>query len=441
MKIPQSPPSIKETAEILGSMNFNMETLMPHLEIVNREYLHWDELRVDDRFKEVNLKQLWALARFSRDLNRRLIKLNGTLLQYVQTPYIEKTLHDLDVRVGGKVYLDERLQNQNMQKKYLVNSLMEEAIASSQLEGAVTSRTVAKRMLRENRKPRNHSEQMIVNNYMTMRHIKEHAEPNQKLTIELMQEIHKLISKDTLEDKAHEGVFRATDDVKVFSHDGEIVHDPPGWKNIDALLKEVCDFSNNEPDKYYLNPIVKAIVLHYLMGYIHPFYDGNGRTARALFYWYLITRSYNYVEYVAVSTAIKNAPSKYARAYLYSETDGSDVTYFVKFNLRAIDIAVSSFEKYMEKTGQENVKILETIRQNPKLNFRQADILVNLNKTGKAVTISEMQERYSVTYQTARADLLGLTKQKYLQKFSKGKEFIFMLNRDKCIGGANKAHK
>ncbi|MCZ7399650.1 MAG: Fic family protein [Candidatus Methanoperedens sp.] len=371
-----------------------------------------------------------------------MIPLNGLTLRYVPTPQIEKTLHDLDMRVGGKIDFEAQIPSVDLQKKYLVNSLMEEAIASSQLEGAVTTRVVAKQMLRENRKPRNHSEQMILNNYITMMYIKDNTRPNQSLTLELIKEIHKKITKDTLENKVYEGAFRTDNEVKVFSRDdGQLIYEPPDYNSINKLLEQLCTFANTEPSGFYLHPIVKAIVLHYMIGYIHPFNDGNGRTARALFYWHLISQKYNWLEYVAVSTAIKNAPIKYMRAYLYSETDHNDITYFVKFNLRQLDIALKSFETYIKKTMSENKKIFETIKRNPNLNFRQADVIIDISKNERPITLNEMQERYNITYQTARTDLLGLAKLGYLHKHIRGKQYFFLLDKEKCMSAMDISDK
>lgn len=371
-----------------------------------------------------------------RGFNTRKIPLNGLVLRYVVTPNIEKTLHDLDMRVGGsKFNFESQMPSVNLKRKYLVNSLMEEAIASSQLEGAATTRVVAKEMLRENRKPRDHSEQMILNNYVTMTYIRENTQPNQLLTLDFIKEIHKRITKDTLAREEYEGSFRTDNEVKIFSRDmdGQIIYNPPDYKNINTLLEQVCNFVNSEPIGFYLHPIVKAIVLHYMIGYIHPFNDGNGRTARALFYWHLISQKYNLLEYVAVSTAIKKAPSKYVRAYLYSENDNNDITYFVKFNLRQLNIALTLFEAYIEKTKSDNEKILETVKNNPNLNFRQADVIIDMCKNERPMTVKEMQERYNITYQTARTDLLALAKLGYLHKLIRGKQFIFLVDKDRCI--------
>lgn len=435
MRIPEIPPSYNEIHDLIVHSDIkSFAELKPYLDIINSKYLHWDELPMRFKELEVNLKLLWGYAWLARELNNRPIKLEGLTLRYVQTPQIEKALHNLDMRVGGKIDFESQMPSVDLKKKYLVSSLMEESIASSQLEGAVTTRVVAKRMLRENRKPQNHSEQMIVNNYITMMFIKENTKPNQPLTLEFIKEIHKRITEDTLENKAYEGFFRTDNEVKVLSRDkGQVIHEPPDHSSIEELLRQTCSFVNSESTEFYLHPIIKAIVIHYIIGYLHPFNDGNGRTARALFYWYLISQKYNWLEYVAISTAIKNAPSKYTYAYLYSETANNDVTYFIKFNLRQIDIAIRSFEEYITKKMSENNKIFETIHDNPNLNIRQADIIIILSKNEKPITIKEMQERYNITYETARTDLLSLVKFGYLQMHMKGKQKFYRLDKNRCL--------
>ncbi|MFA6530401.1 MAG: Fic family protein, partial [Candidatus Micrarchaeia archaeon] len=270
---------------------------------------------------------------------------------------------------------------------------------------------------------------MIFNNYATMTYIKEHTEPNQKLSLELIKSIHKIITKDTLGDKAYEGNFRMDNEVNVYSReDGQLVHHPPEYGKISSLLELLCEFVNGESS--YLHPFVQASIIHYLIGYIHPFNDGNGRTARALFYWYLLSRGYDYIEYVAVSTAIKKAPAQYMRAYLYCETDDNDVTYFVIFCLEKFELAVRLFEDYVAKKKDENLRLYETVRKNPELNFRQADILTVLGKSERPITFKEMQERYDITYQTARTDLLKLVKDGYLHMVVKGRQFVFLLKKE-----------
>ncbi len=429
MRIPEKAPSDKELTKLISGDNYN--EYLPHVKLANLEYLPWDELRFDNRFKGMDLKILWSYIRLSRQLNARLIQIDNLTLSYVQTPSIEQRLHELDFKVGGRIGLTGQIPEPSLQRKYLVNSVMEEAIASSQLEGATTSRLIAKQMLRENRKPRTNDERMILNAYLTMNYIRENTAKNQKLSPDLIKNIHKIITKDTLESPAAEGAFRTDNEIRVYARDDPStpIYEPPDFKRINGLIDRVCEFVNSENKEYYFHPIIKGIILHYLMGYVHPFEDGNGRTARALFYWYLISQNYDFFEYIPLSRAIKNAPANYARAYLYAEQDNNDITYFIKFNLEALDNAVQSFINYAEKVKAENRKILETIQKNPMLNMRQADILMTLNKSGRAITITEVQERYRITYQTARSDLLNLATQGYLKKQTKNRAFIFFLDK------------
>lgn len=162
-----------------------------------------------------------------------------------------------------------------------MNSIMEEAIASSQIEGAVTSRHLAKEMLRRNTPPKTKSEQMIFNNYQTIQRILEIK--NDPLNEKKLLEIHLLVTKDTMH-KSEEGAFRTTNDIHVIdTTDGTVVHTPPPSDTIQTLMHDLYDFFNNDSETPFIHPIIKACVIHFMIGFIHPFADGNGRKARAFF--------------------------------------------------------------------------------------------------------------------------------------------------------------
>lgn len=129
---------------------------------------------------------------------------------------------------------------------------------------------------------------MILNNYKTIQYISENKK--EEITKERLFEIHKLVTENTLESE-NVGVFRNSNDVKVMNQiTGEIVHNPPPFSELESLMNSFCFFFNENPKENFIHPIVKASILHFLIGYIHPFVDGNGRTARALFYWYLLKK-------------------------------------------------------------------------------------------------------------------------------------------------------
>lgn len=314
-------------------------------------------------------------------------------------------------------------------KKYLISSIMEEAIASSQLEGAATTREVAKEMLRMKRAPTNYSEQMILNNYLTINKLLEFK--NEKLTKELILEMHSIISKGTLDNPENEGSFRKNNDVKVVDGiSGEIFYDPPEFNNIEHLIEALCDFANNTNDKEFIHPIVRAIILHFLIGYIHPFVDGNGRTARAVFYWFLISKGYWLVEYLSISRIIIKSSSQYAKAYLYTEYDDNDLTYFVQYNLKSVDLALKSLKEYIKRKLDEKKNLFQLIKHE-NVNNRQAEILRWLiTDNQRVITINEIEVKFDVVYQTARTDLLGLVELGYLKSKQVQRKLIFFCAED-----------
>ena len=159
---------------------------------------------------------------------------------------------------------------------------MEEAIASSILEGAATTRKKAKEMLREGRKPKTRGERMIQNNYATMRKIKDHV--SEELSVELLCELQESITAGTLEDASASGRLRRPDeDVMVVDVvDGTVLHNPPDAGLLKDRLKLMCDFANESKSTGFIHPVIKGIILHFWLAYEHPFVDGNGRTARAI---------------------------------------------------------------------------------------------------------------------------------------------------------------
>ena len=429
MKLPKRAPDINSIFSI-GKDNFiklmKNEEVRKFVRKVNKEYLHWDEFIYRERPKGTKKEDLWTLIRLERSLNSRRINVGSGekfRFSYNATDLIQEKLHEMDVNLGGSLETKNERIPPDDREKYLINSIMEEAIASSRLEGAATTRKVAKDMLKSNRKPKNESERMIMNNYDTIRMIKE--EEVKELTPEFILKIHKTIVKDTMDEKIT-GKYRDNNEIVVREPTGKIVYHPPDYKLIPDLIKKICDFANKDGE--FIHPIIKASILHFFMGYVHPFEDGNGRTARALFYWYMAKNNYWIIEFMSISSIIIKSPSRYVRAYLYAEYDENDLTYFIKYQIRTLDVALKELKKYVERSRKEKEKIFEIIRDVEGLNDRQIYVIEKFHEDKrKVMTIREVMTTFSVVYQTARKDLLELEERGFLEKKTMGKKkFIFL---------------
>jgi Fic family protein len=191
------------------------------------------------------------------------------------------------------------------------------------------------------------------------------------------------------------------------------------------LIDDLCDFANNENENVFIHPVVKGIILHFLIGYIHPFVDGNGRTARTIFYWYLMRQGYWLVEYMSISRIILKGRAQYAKAYLFTEYDENDLTYFIAYNVKAVTTALEDLKKYIYKKTQEKKKIIALLK-NINFNDRQVVLIKDLlQDKNQYFTVKQIEQRFKVSNQTARNDLVELQKKKVLLEKKSGKKSQF----------------
>jgi Fic family protein len=394
---------------------------------IEKDYLYWDKIKHLEIINFENV-DIWNLVKSKRNFNRDLIKIDNVLTFYNVNKFLQSKLQYLDFNYGAGLQ-KEQLLSELEKQQYLKNALMEEAVFSSMIEGATTTRVKAKDMLRKNKKPKTHSEQMILNNYKTIQYISENKKKD--ISIEKLHEIHQLVTENTLE-KENVGVFRKNNDVNVVNEiTGEIVHTPPKYENLNGLMNSFVNFFNNNPKEEFIHPIVKASILHFLIGYIHPFVDGNGRTARAIFYWYLLKNGYWLTEYLSISRVIMQTKVQYEKAYLYTEIDDMDVTYFIHYQVKVLIKAFEDLKGYVAKKKKEEIKLVKFL-QLEGINERQAEILYKLErKENKSFTVKEIENTYAVTNQTARTDIEELVDKGFLKKVAINKKSFNYWKGDK----------
>nr|WP_233912602.1 Fic family protein [Arthrobacter polaris]UIK88385.1 Fic family protein [Arthrobacter polaris] len=332
------------------------------------------------------------------------------LFSFVLTDKILKACEEISSR-AGQVGATERVLSTQGRNQYIVKSLVEEAITSSQLEGASTSRRTAKELLETGRAPSDKSETMIFNNYVAMGHIKETA--NKPLTPDRVLHLHRLVAEGTLDDPNDAGRLETSEHSRVSVWDQDVqVHMPPPAEELPQRLQELSDFANSQDSTTgYLPPPVRAIIIHFMFGYDHYFADGNGRTARSLFYWSMLHEGYWLSEYVTISRNLRQSPSKYATSYLYTEDNESDLTYFIHYQLEVFLRALNDLDAHLAAKSQELRSVRVALRsEGLSLNHRQIDTLEWLARDSSHNTsVSSYAHRYHVGDQTARNDLNELT--------------------------------
>ncbi len=329
------------------------------------QYLHWEKLRHLAPPCGLNHEEWWLGVKFARSGMYRELPLKdiaGRPFKFTMPDIVQEKVHVIDRKAGGRIELPEPITTPETRDRYIFNSLVEEAITSSQLEGASTTRQVAADMIRNGSKPRNTSEQMIFNNFEAMNTIR--SLRDEALTPQTVLDLHKLLSQDTLDDPAAAGRLQGAGEERVQVVDNasqQVLHTPPPANQLPKRLAQMCEFANDiNHAKGYVHPIIRAIILHFWLAYDHPFIDGNGRTARALFYWSMLAQDYWLFEFVSISRILKEAPARYGESYIYSETDDNDLTYFIISQLDVILRAIADLEKYLQRK-MEQARVVQKI--------------------------------------------------------------------------------
>lgn len=402
-------------------------------------YYHWDQLRHRSAPGDLSHEEWWFAVKQARQVISKGIGIrdpNNREFTFASTEGLHRKLHQMDRDAGGSIRggdLTDVIASEGTRDRYLIRSLFEEAITSSQLEGASTTTREAKRMLLSGRKPRDRSERMILNNYRAMRFVRENRDT--PLSESFILELQAILTEDAIDDPSASGRWRKPNEdiVVTDNRDGTILFRPPDAELLPERINTLVDFANAERSDSFVHPIAQAVILHFLLSFEHPFVDGNGRTARALFYWYMSRTGYWLIEFLSISKVIKLSPAKYAKAFLYVETDENDLTYFLHHQFDVILQSIASLHEYLSRTHRELMQTEQLLRGpvQKELNHRQVALLSHaLKHPNQLYEIKAHQKSHGVTYQTARTDLLALEELGLLSKFKRGKAFVFQSPRD-----------
>jgi len=431
MKKPTPPPDFSKLFEkVVASRPDRLSEILKEIPTGPADpYLPWNKIRFKSPPGGLTREEWWLGIKFVRRQMQRALPLvdkDDNPFTFALPDVALQALEEINRDTSGQIAISEQVTDPATRDRYLVNSLIEEAISSSQLEGATTSRKVAKNMIRTGRKPRDRDERMILNNYRAMRFIGEIRD--ERLTPELICRIHQIVTDGTLSNPEASGRFQepGEDRVGIFTAHGVLLHEPPEASELPERIDRLCRFANGEASVGYVPPVLRAITLHFMIGYEHPFEDGNGRTARAVFYWSMLNQKYWLTEFIAISTILKQAPSRYARSYLFAE-DEHDLTYFHLYQIEVFQRAIHQLHKYLADKMSELRLTQKSIAATPKFfNPRQIAILERALKShNSSFTAKSHMTSHDVVYETARQDLMGLERLGLLTKRRAGREFVW----------------
>ncbi len=383
----------------------------------DEKYLFWDKIKFQKLPEELlNHEELWYVLTNTRLLYYSIVKDKFSKNFWLWKPkFLEELLHKMDLSLWW-TFLWINF-NDTERKIFLQNWIIEEAISTSQLEWALTSSKDARDMIAKWRKAITKDEKMILNSYKAMNFVNTEDFLEQKLTIEWLLELQNILTKDTLDNAEQEWRFRKNiDEIVVQNWEWtKIYHIPPTEEILDTEINRFLNYANDE-DWVFTHPFIKATILHFWIWYLHPFCDWNGRTARSLFYWYLLKKWYWGFSYIPISKVIKDSKIQYLDSYIYSEQDNNDLTYFLVYIAKKTKQAFVEFEKYVETKRQKQKNIFSELNH-LWLNDRQNKLVAYFLENPKSYTNNSIHKKYYwIAINTAKSDLEDLFEKWFLNK-------------------------
>jgi Fic family protein len=436
------PDSLSQLiAEITPEASIHLTRLMEKYRATDLRgrYLHWNDFkwRVEKGDNEVTAWIATKIARRSIAKELPLLQAEGDrYFSFCIPESLSIQLDTIDRKTDPRWKFNYgNFGSSAEEDSYLVKNLMlEEAINSAQLEGASTTRKVAKEMLEQNLTPQDKSQQMILNNYLLMKKAVEYK--SEDLSIEFILDLHQIATHKAIDNLAASGEFRTDDNIIVSDLYNDNIFQPPQWESIPSRINNLCDFANSDlsdrNSNNFIHPIVKAIILHFAIGYIHPFGGGNGRTARAIFYWSMLRSGYWLFEYVSISKLIQASRSAYDKAFTYTETDDFDLTYFIYNQVETIEKAVLSLYEHIDKKKRDLSEFMDLIEASPIANSLTRGHLEILNiamkEPGREFNSKQVAIDFDISDSTARNYLKTLADKDLLLPYKpkKGRSILYL---------------
>lgn len=372
----------------------------------------------------IKIDDLWEVITNYRKQNSISVSLNdqrGNNFWFYLTPYCVKKLELIDNYASKSLIKNTE---ESIKSTMMFEALIDEAFNSSAIEGAFSTKKRTKDIIEKKLTPENISEQMIINNYKALEFVLENI--HKPIDEDIILTIYNILIEKTLDEDCMVDKYR-NDTVWVCDpNKDEPIYIAPPHIEVQLLMDKLIEFINTEDD---MHPVIKSCVIHFYFVYIHPFFDGNGRTARALSYMYLLQKGYDFFKFFSISSVIQEERMKYYKAIKDTEDYESDMTYFINYYTTMILNSIIRIQnKFIKEYGRrlidaylEEIGIILSKRLKKAVNYY-------FKSDKNFVTIEEYSNKYKVAYETARTDLNQLVTIGLFKKSKVGKKLIYKIS-------------
>jgi len=302
-------------------------------------------------------------------------------------------------------------------------ALIQSAHSSTAIEGNPltldeVSELAAGREIMVNRKDK----QEVLNYLEALERIPEFAEKSPLKKSDLLK-IHKLVVKDTLDHTDDEGIYRNRQVVVRNRATGQITFRPPETEDVPRLVDDFLKWFKSS-GAVELDPVLHAGITHYEIARIHPFIDGNGRTARIMASLVFYIRGFDVKRFFALDDYYHNDRKPYYDALKTVDPKTRDTTTWLEYFSEGIAVSVEAIRKRVIGLSKD-IKILKQKGQIA-LTERQMRIVERIISKG-SITNREARELLGLSDEGIRKEITKLIELGVLRKVGEGRSTHYVL--------------
>jgi len=266
--------------------------------------------------------------------------------------------------------------------------------------------------------------QEVLNYLKVLEHIDELTEGNEIKEKDILN-IHKLVTHETLEDASDCGVYRSRYVAVVNRLTGEVIFRPPSNEDVPGLVKDLIQWLNSSEAKT-LDPVIEAGIAHYEFVRIHPFVDGNGRTARALAALILYQRGFDTKQFFCLDDYYDSDRPAYYRVLRDVDQKTLDLTGWLEYFVEGVKVSISSVKERVIRLSSERLR--RTKKGQIALTERQMRIVEFINANGR-ITNRTVREMFKISDRAALKEISKLLDLKVIEPDGKGRSLSYVLTQ------------
>ena len=235
--------------------------------------------------------------------------------------------------------------------------------------------------------------------------------------------IHRMVTKNTLNNPADSGVYRNRYVVVANRFTGEIFFKPPQNQEVPELVKDLLSWINSEESKE-LDPVIEAGVVHYELVRIHPFVDGNGRTRRVLAALILYLRGFDTNQFFCLDDYYDFDRSAYYKALQSVKPDTLNLTDWLEYFVEGVNISIEAVKERIARLSSKRLR--KDKGKQIALTERQMRIIEFINQNGK-ISNRDVREMFKLSNRAALDEINKLLELHVLKSQGKGRALHYIM--------------